>query len=192
MFLFYKEYLSNTSHHGLYLHYAAEDCLKPIFQAVESIDYCPVYFTLEPMPTATAASGSKVVQERLGFRQGEKVPIVGDLQDIEADDDTVACLISHHVLEHVQDDQLALKEIYRVLKPGGVCFLNVPMRPVGHNTVYYKQADSAGHWREYGDDLAQLCQEAGFYVKVHFLAADPTSSNQYGLDANDRLYELKK
>lgn len=29
------------------------------------------------------------------------------------------CVICYHVLEHIPDDQKAMEEIFRVLKPGG-------------------------------------------------------------------------
>ena len=47
--------------------------------------------------------------------------------------DVVLC---NHVLEHVHDDILALKEIKRVLKPGGWAILLVPFfNPVGEVTI---------------------------------------------------------
>ena len=35
-------------------------------------------------------------------------------------------VISNHVIEHVEDQALHLKEIARVLRPGGVCYLATP------------------------------------------------------------------
>lgn len=43
-------------------------------------------------------------------------------------DDTFDLLLSHEVLEHVGDDALALREIVRVLRPGGRAVIFVPNR----------------------------------------------------------------
>lgn len=41
---------------------------------------------------------------------------------------SVDIAVATHVLEHVQDDLLAINELYRVLKPGGIALLNTPNR----------------------------------------------------------------
>ena len=38
-------------------------------------------------------------------------------------------IIAWHVLEHIQDDQKAIREMYRVLKKGGELLLSVPIYP---------------------------------------------------------------
>jgi len=43
-------------------------------------------------------------------------------------DGVVDCLMSFTVLEHVEDERAVLKEMYRVLKPGGKLILTVPNR----------------------------------------------------------------
>jgi SAM-dependent methyltransferase len=39
-------------------------------------------------------------------------------------------VISFQVIEHIQDDHLFLKEIHRVLKPGGTAWITTPNRPL--------------------------------------------------------------
>jgi SAM-dependent methyltransferase len=61
---------------------------------------------------------------------------VGDLPDIALHncniyalpypDDTFDAVILSEILEHIDDDVAGLKEIYRVLKPGGVVAITVP------------------------------------------------------------------
>jgi SAM-dependent methyltransferase len=65
-------------------------------------------------------------------------------------------VISFQVIEHIQDDAGYLKEIHRVLKPGGKAFLTTPNRP-------FSLTRNPWHVREYtGDELGQL---AGKYFK---------------------------
>lgn len=51
------------------------------------------------------------------------IPPLGDLQD-----NTYDCVVSFQVIEHIQNDSLYLKEINRVLKPGGIALLTTPNR----------------------------------------------------------------
>ncbi len=62
---------------------------------------------------------------------GEKLPFPDDYFDL---------VLSHEVLEHVQDDQQAINEILRVLKPGGRLILFVPNRgyPFETHGIYWK------------------------------------------------------
>ncbi len=43
-------------------------------------------------------------------------------------DNAYDCVVSFQVIEHIQDDVLFLKEIHRVLKPGGIALLTTPNR----------------------------------------------------------------
>lgn len=94
--------------------------------------------------------------------------------------DVVLC---NHVLEHVADDYKALKEIKRVLKPGGWAILLVPFfNPVGDSTLeddsiinprerekIFGQAD---HVRKYGRDYPERIRQAGFDVDENKFAFD--------------------
>jgi SAM-dependent methyltransferase len=52
--------------------------------------------------------------------------IVGNLLQLPLTAEVADGVICKAVLEHVYEPQLAVREIYRVLKPGGVAFLYVP------------------------------------------------------------------
>jgi ubiquinone/menaquinone biosynthesis C-methylase UbiE len=51
------------------------------------------------------------------------IPPLGDLQDNAYD-----CVVSFQVIEHIKNDALYLKEINRVLKPGGIALFTTPNR----------------------------------------------------------------
>ena len=54
---------------------------------------------------------------------GMNIPPFGELKDNEYD-----CVVSFQVIEHIQNDVLYLREIHRVLKPGGIALLTTPNR----------------------------------------------------------------
>jgi len=55
-----------------------------------------------------------------------KPDIVGDIHSLPLPDESVEAVICIAVLEHVEEPIKAMKEIYRVLKPGGYAFIYVP------------------------------------------------------------------
>lgn len=68
---------------------------------------------------------------RVDYKILDKVPdynpdIVGDIHALPFADNSVEALLCIAVLEHVEDPQLAMREMHRVLKPGGACFIYVP------------------------------------------------------------------
>jgi SAM-dependent methyltransferase len=78
-----------------------------------------------------------------------------------------------HVLEHVPDDRKAMREIARVLKPGGVAIIQVPLwgevtreevlATPEERVMQYFQED---HVRRYGADIRARLEEAGLDVEV--------------------------
>jgi SAM-dependent methyltransferase len=72
----------------------------------------------------------------------------------------VVCMFE--VLEHVDDDAGLLREVARVLKPGGVLFASCPMNP-GYWTYYDRVI---GHVRRYrAGELGSRLTAAGFTVE---------------------------
>ena len=75
-----------------------------------------------------------------------------DLQKLPFADATYDFIFASHVLEHVPDDLKAIREIRRILKPGGMAILPVPV--VAVKTVEYPEANphEAYHMRAPGLD----------------------------------------
>jgi SAM-dependent methyltransferase len=56
--------------------------------------------------------------------------VAGNLPPLPYPDASFDSLVSLQVIEHIQDDTLFLKEIHRVLRPGGVALITTPNRPM--------------------------------------------------------------
>lgn len=50
-----------------------------------------------------------------------------DITNIDFNDNFFDYIFCIHVLEHIQDDNKAMSELFRVLKPGGIAYLCVPL-----------------------------------------------------------------
>lgn len=89
-----------------------------------------------------------------------------DLQNLPFKDGSYDFIFASHVLEHIQDDRRAVREIRRVLKPGGIAILPVPV--VCEKTIEYPEANpnEAGHVRAPGLDYFQRYQESFERVEV--------------------------
>ena len=79
--------------------------------------------------------GAIVTSMDIGERLLEKVAekcdterVVGSILNIRFDDNYFDFVISSEVIEHTENPYRAIKEFYRVLKPGGILALTVPNR----------------------------------------------------------------
>ena len=98
-----------------------------------------------------------------------------DLVRIPHPDRSFDAILCCHVLEHVVDDRRAMRELFRVLAPGGWAILQTPWRK-GRAVTYEDPAlaDPASrrrafgqpdHVRVYGCDFLERLAEAGFAVE---------------------------
>lgn len=101
--------------------------------------------------------------------------IKADICDLPIKDNTYDFILCNHVLEHVLNDKKAIKELYRVLKKGGIGIFQVPIDMKRENTF---QDDSItdkkernkifgqyDHVRVYGVDYFTKLKDAGFKVE---------------------------
>lgn len=51
-----------------------------------------------------------------------------DITSIPVNDNFFDVIICYHILEHIKDDKKAISELYRVLKKGGICFIQTPYK----------------------------------------------------------------
>jgi SAM-dependent methyltransferase len=85
----------------------------------------------------------------------------GDICGMPFSDASFDVVLATDVIEHVEDDQLALTELVRVLKPGGLAIITVP----AFQKLYGLQDRVARHLRRYlRQDLVAKIRGAGFDV----------------------------
>ena len=101
---------------------------------------------------------------------GRECDFIADICDIPLDDNSVRQFVALHVLEHVENDHLAMQEISRVLAPNGICILQVPLADSHLNTQEEPISDDAeriakygqiDHVRLYGRDIIERLQANG-------------------------------
>ena len=128
-----------------------------------------------------------------------KADRVLNIEAIAAPDASYDCVVCSHVLEHV-DDKKALSEIHRVLKPGGVALIMLPIIEGWAKTYenpdvvspedrkrHYGQSD---HVRYYGADVRGRITGAGFAL-AEFTAEGPDVLT-YALQRGEKLFIARK
>ena len=81
-----------------------------------------------------------------------------DLSDIPVEDSRYDLILCTQVLEHVPEPQLVLKELFRVLKPGGKLWLSAPL--------YYPEHEQPFDYFRYTQfGMRHLFTAAGFEVQ---------------------------
>ena len=97
-----------------------------------------------------------------------------DITDLPLQDESVTLVYCSHVLEHVADDRKAMSELHRVLAPGGLAVIQVPI--IGEQTYEDRSITTPegrlraflqhDHVRIYGIDIVARLVAAGFDVEV--------------------------
>jgi SAM-dependent methyltransferase len=124
-----------------------------------------------------------------------------DIQDLPLRDGFFDLVVCNHVLEHIPDDRLAMRELHRVLSPGGRAIVMCPVARDRDTTLedatvttreqrlaVYGQED---HVRLYGADYGDRLREAGFTLVIdRFLASlDDATLERHALRRRHDLFE---
>jgi SAM-dependent methyltransferase len=107
-----------------------------------------------------------------------------DLQNLPFADESYDFFICSHVLEHVESDDRAIRELYRITRPGGCGILVAPIIVGLENTVEDPSVtDAAGRWRLYGqDDHVRLYAHDDYVNKIrsHGFRVDELGEDYFG------------
>lgn len=127
-----------------------------------------------------------------------------DIQRLPFASNSFDLILCNHVLEHIPDDRQAMRELLRVLRPGGFALLLVPQDLSRAHTLedpaintpalrekFYFQRD---HLRLYGQDYQDRLAHEGFRVEpIDYFAKLPSNlQSRYALRRDDLLYVGRK
>src|SRR5262249_14942907 len=131
-----------NTHDARMLHFAPEKFLKPIFSQ-----------RFRRYETADLFMGG--------------VDYKADLQQLPFEDQSYDLVYASHVLEHILNDSKAVRELRRILRPGGIAVLPVPI--VSDRTIEYGEANpyEAGHVRAPGLDYFERYNACFARVEVY-------------------------
>lgn len=124
---------------------------------------CGTGGTLKALQGLTDLYGCDVSREALAFcrQRSLKQLVAADVLALPYASASFQAVISCDVLEHLPDDQAGLREMLRVLQPGGFLFITVP----AHRFLWSEHDEALGHRRRYrAKELRQKLQEAGANV----------------------------
>lgn len=120
-----------------------------------------------------------------------------NMQELTFEDESFDVVIAHHVLEHIPDDAKAMRELHRVLKPGGKAILSVPQNWSRQETFDDPQFNTEAertaaygtrdHRRYYGADFADKVRQVGF--EMESFRASPQEEVKYSL-ARDEIIHI--
>jgi SAM-dependent methyltransferase len=158
------------------LHFAPEHCFLRRFAKVPNITY--IAADIDPP------------------KGGVKM----DITDIPLDADSIDLVICSHVLEHIEDDAKAMRELRRVTCPGGTALIMCPVYKDRATTyedasivdpkdrlVAFGQTD---HVRLYGADFGARLERAGFQVDENHYATHlgEAAMKRYGIKPGAVIY----
>lgn len=111
-------------------------------------------------------------------------------------DNTFDLIICSHVLEHIKDDLQAIKEMLRVLRSEGVCYIMVPFNKKRTDTIEYERPNPLDpvHVRAYGLDITDRIKSIGFRVEMIDLVSELNKEDvsRYGLGTEEICFLCTK
>lgn len=130
--------------------------------------------------------------------------VKADLCNLPFESNTYDLILCNHVLEHIPDDEKAIKEIYRILKPRGTAILQVPLNE-NRNTTFEDNSiedpkerarifGQYDHVRIYGKDYYDRLKSVGFEATADDFINTLSEQEQekFGLPKDERIPVVKK
>jgi len=122
-----------------------------------------------------------------------------NIEAISEPDNQYDIIICYHVLEHISKDQLAMNELFRILKPNGTCYIQTPFKSgeIYENDAIISKQERLKHFGQ--DDHVRIysangiknrLEKAGFKIEINKL--ELSSENKNGFAEGDLMIKAKK
>ncbi|HPD13471.1 MAG TPA: methyltransferase domain-containing protein [Planctomycetota bacterium] len=183
LYLFLRDRMAFFRSRLRVLHFAPERCLAREIRRHPAIEY------------VTADLMVSFIHELC-----EAPDLVMSITHIGFGDETFDVVIANHVLEQVEDDRRALREVYRVLRPGGYAILQVDVDRRREHTLEdpgFSPEERARHFgfsdevRLYGLDYRSRLEDAGFAVAVEDYVRHLDAA-RHALDEDEVIYVCRR
>jgi len=178
MWLYLKSETDFFTANKTVLHIAPEQCFLKRFKAMPNLKY------------TTADLVSPIADVKM------------DLHHAPFEDNSFDVIFCNHVLEHVEDDKQCMRELYRMLKPGGFGIFQVPIDYSRETTYEDKSITSPeerekhfwqkDHMRLFARDYNKQLETVGFKVECNEMAKTVANADRYRLMKEEILYISRK
>ncbi len=130
--------------------------------------------------------------------------VKADICNLPFEDNSFDFILCNHVLEHIPDDTKAMKELYRILSPGGTAILQIPQdlqreKTFEDDTITSRKERAKifgqyDHVRIYGRDYFEKLRGIGFKVEeVDYSAKlSPLEVNRYRIAKGEIIPVCRK
>ncbi|KIX22919.1 methyltransferase [Flavobacterium sp. 316] len=120
-----------------------------------------------------------------------------NITNISKDNNSFDLIVCYHILEHIIDDEKAMTELYRVLKPNGTVLIQTPFKE-GEIYEDYTRTTEAERLKHFGQEdhvriysingLKERLQNTGFKIEILKLKGD----KYFGFSDNEKILIAKK
>jgi SAM-dependent methyltransferase len=121
-----------------------------------------------------------------------------DITKLELAENTFDLVICYHILEHIENDVLAIEKLFRVRKPGSKALIQTPFKE-GEIYENYKITSDKERLEHFGQEdhvriysvlgLKNRLENGGFLVEIR---ENLSSENKFDLDKNEKNIVITK
>src|SRR2546423_2529344 len=168
LFLWLRDEYQIKNRAGRAIIFASERALDPLWSAAENLK-----------------------TYRVDLNHSRRVDVIADILRLPFCSRVADLIWCHHVLEQVEDDRTALRELQRLCTNSGELIVSVgTSAEVATSEFGCSDRKLSGNWRRYGGDFPERLEEAGFTVTPIDYRLSDSQCRAYGI-SRERFYLCK-